>query len=313
MPAALHRGSGVEDGISHFLEYLRIERNYAVYTLESYRCDLQQFARFLYPRVDDALLPLNKVQRETVREFIEDLRMRGMKNSTMARKLTTLRTFFRFLCREGVIAANPASGISAPVIEQRPRPQLSLEKIEQAIELPDVATFSGARDRAILEVFYGGGVRLGELVELNLSALDLEEGILRLADKGHKERIAPVGSLALVAIKAYVQRRAELLLEMDITQVEVGALFLNGRGRRLSRRTVQRVVERYLHRVVDGESLSPHLLRHSFAAHLLHAGADLASVKEMLGHATIVSTEAYAEPTLERLRRVYAQAHPRNE
>ncbi|MFT5087800.1 MAG: site-specific recombinase XerD [Candidatus Latescibacterota bacterium] len=313
MPAALHRGSGAEDGISHFIEYLRVERNYAGNTLESYRCDLQQFARFLYPRVDDALLPLNKIQRETVSEFIEDLRMRGMKNSTMARKLTALRTFFRFLCREGVLAANPASGVAAPVVEQRPRPQLSLEKIEEAIELPDAATSSGARDRAILEVFYGGGVRLGELVELNLSALDLEEGILKLGGKGGKERVVPVGSLALKALKTYVQRRAELLLEMDITQVEVGALFLNGRGRRLSRRTVQRVVQRYLHRVVDGESLSPHLLRHSFAAHLLHAGADLASVKEMLGHATVVSTQAYAEPTLERLQRVYAQAHPRNE
>jgi integrase/recombinase XerC len=122
-----------------------------------------------------------------------------------------------------------------------------------------------------------------------------------------------VGSLALQALNAYVRQRAELLLEMDITQVEAGALFLNGRGRRLSRRTVQRVVQRYLHRVVDADSLSPHLLRHSFAAHLLHAGADLASVKEMLGHATIVSTQAYAEPTLERLQRVYAQAHPRNE
>ena len=292
---------------------MRVERNYAGNTLESYRCDLQQFARFLYPRVDDALLPLNKIQRETVSEFIEDLRMRGMKNSTMARKLTALRTFFRFLCREGVLAANPASGVAAPVVEQRPRPQLSLEKIEEAIELPDAATSSGARDRAILEVFYGGGVRLGELVELNLSALDLEEGIIKLGGKGGKERAVPVGSLALKALKTYVQRRAELLLEMDITQVEVGALFLNGRGRRLSRRTVQRVVQRYLHRVVDGESLSPHLLRHSFAAHLLHAGADLASVKEMLGHATVVSTQAYAEPTIERLQRVYAQAHPRNE
>jgi integrase/recombinase XerC len=248
-----------------------------------------------------------------VREFVEELGLRGLKNSTVARKLTALRSFFRFLCREGALAANPASGVTAPAVTQRPRPQLPLEKIEEALELPPSGTFSGARDRAILEVFYGGGVRLGELVELNLSALDLEEGLLKLSDKGRGVRIAPVGSLALQALNAYVRQRAELLLEMDITQVEAGALFLNGRGRRLSRRTVQRVVQRYLHRVVDADSLSPHLLRHSFAAHLLHAGADLASVKEMLGHATIVSTQAYAEPTLERLQRVYAQAHPRNE
>ena len=313
MPASLHRDSGVEEGIRHFLEHLRVERNYAVYTLESYRCDLQQFARFLYPRMADASLPIKLVERSIVGDFVEDLHMRGMKNSTVARKLTTLRTFFRFLCREGVLVASPTHGVATPQVEQRPRPQLPLEKIEEAIELPTMDTFSGTRDRAILEVFYGGGVRLGELVQLNLSAIDLKEGLLRLGHKRRKERIVPIGSLALDALNTYIQRRAEVLIELDITLVDAGALFLNGRGRRFSRRSIQRIVHSYLHRVVDGDSLSPHLLRHSFAAHLLHAGADLASVKEMLGHATVVSTQAYAEPTLERLRRVYVKAHPRNE
>ena len=313
MPASLHRDSGVEEGILHFLEHLRVERNYAAYTLESYRCDLQQFARFLYPRMADASLPIKLIERSTVGNFVEDLHMRGMKNSTVARKLTTLRTFFRFLCREGVLVASPTHGVATPEVEQRPRPQIPLEKIEEAIELPTMDTFSGTRDRAILEVFYGGGVRLGELVQLNLSAIDLEEGLLRLGHKGRKGRTVPIGSLALDALKTYIQRRAEILTELDITLVDVGALFLNGRGRRFSRRSIQRIVHSYLHRVVDGDSLSPHLLRHSFAAHLLHAGADLASVKEMLGHATVVSTQAYAEPTLERLQRVYAKAHPRNE
>ena len=313
MPASLHRDSGVEEGIRHFLEHLRVERNYAVYTLESYRCDLQQFARFLYPRMADASLPIKLVERSTVGDFVEDLHMRGMKNSTVARKLTTLRTFFRFLCREGVLVASPTHGVATPEVEQRPRPQLPLEKIEEAIELPTMDTFSGTRDRAILEVFYGGGVRLGELVQLNLSAIDLKEGLLRLGHKRRKERIVPIGSLALDALNTYIQHRAEVLIELDITLIDAGALFLNGRGRRFSRRSIQRIVHSYLHRVVDGDSLSPHLLRHSFAAHLLHAGADLASVKEMLGHATVVSTQAYAEPNLERLRRVYVKAHPRNE
>ncbi len=312
MPASLHRDSGVEEGIRHFLEHLRIERNYAAYTLESYRCDLQQFARFLYPRMADPSIPIKLVERSTVGDFVEELHMRGMKNSTVARKLATLRTFFRFLCREGVLVASPVHGVATPEVEQRPRPQLSLEKIEEAIELPPIDTFSGARDRAILEVFYGGGVRLGELVHLNLSAIDLEEGLLRLENERRKRRTVPIGSLALDALKTYIQRRAEVLIELDISLVDAGALFLNGRGRRFSRRSVQRIVHSYLHRVVDGDSLSPHLLRHSFAAHLLHAGADLASVKEMLGHATVVSTQAYAEPTLERLRRVYVKAHPRN-
>ena len=312
MPTSLHRDCGVEEGIRHFLEHLRVERNYTEYTLESYRCDLQQFARFLYPRMADASIPVKLVERSTVSDFVEDLHMRGMKNSTVARKLATLRTFFRFLCRERVLVASPVHGVATPEVEQCPRPQLPLEKIEEAIELPPTDTFSGARDRAILEVFYGGGVRLGELVRLNLSAIDLEEGLLRLGHKRRKDRTVPIGSLALEALKRYIQRRAEVLIELDITLVDAGALFLNGRGRRFSRRSIQRIVHSYLHRVVDGDSLSPHLLRHSFTAHLLHAGADLASVKEMLGHATVVSTQAYAEPTLERLQRVYAKAHPRN-
>ena len=214
MPAALHSGSGIEDSIVCFLDYLRVERNCAVHTLESYRCDLQQFARFLYPRIEDAHLPLRLIQRETVRDFVEDLGIRGLKNSTVARKLTALRSFFRFLCREGALAANPASGVAAPVVEQKPRPQLSLEKIEEALELPPTETFSGARDRAILEIFYGGGVRLGELVGLNLSALDLEEGMLKLSGRG--VRTVPVGSLALQALNTYVLRRTELLLRWTL-------------------------------------------------------------------------------------------------
>jgi len=304
--------SGLEKAIGIFLEYLEKERNYARYTLDAYRRDLQQFARFLYPRMADVRLPLIAVQQEVVRSFLDELEEKGLKPSSIARKLAAIRSFFRFLCRKRILPGNPAGGIGSPQF-QRPLPgALNLEQIEEAIELPPIGEFVGARDRAILEVFYGGGIRLGELVQLNLSSLDMEEGTVRALGKGKKERIVPVGSMALEVLEGYLKQRAYLLLDLDITQVDAGALFLNERGRRLHQRTVQRMVKRYLSKVVEDGQLSPHLLRHTFATHLLEAGADLRAVKELLGHATLSTTQIYTHVSLDRLRSIYEQAHPRS-
>ena len=308
--SALHAGSSLEEGIVRFLEYLHKERNCAEYTLSSYRCDLQQFARFLYPRVDNLQLPLRVVQREQVQAFVADLEEKGLKASTVARKLAALRSLFRYLCREGALVANPAGAVASPLVERALPRHLPVEQVAEAMEAPATERFSGVRDRAVLEVFYGGGIRLGELVGLNLSSLDLAEGTIKVMGKGRKERIAPIGAKAQEALEAYLQRRAEVLLECDMSQVEVGALFLNGRGKRLSRRTVQRIVERHLRAVSEDDSLSPHRLRHSFAAHLLDAGADLVAVKELLGHATLAATQSYTEVSLEHLQAIYAEAHP---
>ena len=308
--SALHAGSSLEEGIVRFLEYLDKERNCAEYTLSSYRCDLQQFARFLYPRVDNLQLPLRVVQREQVQAFVADLGEKGLKASTVARKLAALRSLFRYLCREGALVANPAGAVASPLVERALPRHLPVEQVAEAMEAPATERFSGVRDRAILEVFYGGGIRLGELVALNLSSLDLAEGTIKVMGKGRKERIAPIGAKAQEALEAYLQRRAEVLLECDMSQVEAGALFLNGRGKRLSRRTVQRIVERHLRTVSADDSLSPHRLRHSFAAHLLDAGADLVAVKELLGHATLAATQSYTEMSLEHLQAIYAEAHP---
>ena len=308
--SALHAGSSLEEGIARFLDYLDKERNCAEYTLSSYRCDLQQFVRFLYPRVDNLQLPLRVVQREQVQSFVADLEEKGLKASTVARKLAALRSFFRYLCREGALVANPAGAVASPLVERALPRHLPVEQVAEAMEAPATERFSGVRDRAILEVFYGGGIRLGELVGLNLSSLELAEGTIKVMGKGRKERIAPIGAKAQEALEAYLQRRAEVLLECDMSQVEVGALFLNGRGKRLSRRTVQRIVERHLRAVSEDDSLSPHRLRHSFAAHLLDAGADLVAVKELLGHATLAATQSYTEVSLEHLQAIYAEAHP---
>ena len=310
MADALYAGSSLEEAIARFLDYLHKERNCAEYTLSSYRCDLQQFARFLYPRVDNLQLPLRVVQREQVQSFVADLEEKGLKASTVARKLAALRSLFRYLCREGALVANPAGAVASPLVE-RPLPRhLPVEQVAEAMEAPSTERFSGVRDRAILEVFYGGGIRLGELVGLNLSSLELAEGTIKVMGKGRKERIAPIGAKAQEALEAYLQRRAEILLECDMSQIEAGALFLNGRGKRLSRRTVQRIVERHLRAVSEDDSLSPHRLRHSFAAHLLDAGADLVAVKELLGHATLAATQSYTQVSLEHLQAIYAEAHP---
>ena len=309
--SALHPASSLEEGIARFLEYLHKERHYAEYTLSSYGCDLQQFARFLYPRVDELQLPLRAVQREQVPVLCR--RLRGKRASRPARSPANwrpLRSLFRYLCREGALVANPAGAVASPLVERALPRHLPVEQVAEAMEAPSTERFSGVRDRAILEVFYGGGIRLGELVALNLSSLDLAEGTIKVLGKGRKERIAPIGAKAQEALKAYLHRRAEVLLECDMTQVEAGALFLNGRGKRLSRRTVQRIVERHLRTVSEDDSLSPHRLRHSFAAHLLDAGADLVAVKELLGHATLAATQSYTEVSLEHLQAIYAEAHP---
>lgn len=308
--SSLHAGSSLEEGITLFLDYLHKERNYAEHTLKSYRCDLQQFARFLYPRVEDLRLPLRAVQRQQVGAFIAELEEKDLKASTVARKLAALRSFFRYLCREKVLAANPAGAVASPLVERSLPRHLPVAQVSAAIESPSSERFSGVRDRAILEVFYGGGIRLSELVALNLSSLDMDEGTIKVLGRGRWERIAPIGAKAQEALKIYLQRRAEVLLDFDMALVDAGALFLNGRGKRLGRRTVQRIVERYLSAVSEADSLSPHLLRHSFATHLLDAGADLVAVKELLGHATLTTTQVYTEVSLERLQAIYAKAHP---
>ena len=192
--SALHAGSSLEEGIARFLDYLDKERNCAEYTLSSYRCDLQQFARFLYPRVDNLQLSLRVVQREQVQAFVADLEGKGLKASTVARKLAALRSLFRYLCREGALVANPAGAVASPLVERALPRHLPVEQVTEAMETPSTERFSGMRDRAILEVFYGGGIRLGELVGLNLSSLDLAEGTIKVMGKGRKERIAPIGA-----------------------------------------------------------------------------------------------------------------------
>lgn len=310
-PEGLTSRSSLEQAITEYVRHLEQERNCSQHTASAYRRDLIQFTRFLYPRSADLRLPLGAIQHDAVDDYVRELEARGLRSSSVSRKLAAIRGLFRYLCRQRVLAANPAARVGAAMPEKRPPMRLDVQEVERVLDLPPDEGFSGCRDRAILEMFYGGGVCLAELIGLNLSALDIEAGMIRVMGQGRRQRLVPIGSKALEALKSYLQVRADLLLGLKITQVDAGALFVNKRGQRLHRRTVQRLVKRYIENVSCGPARSPHLLRHSFAAHLLEAGADLGAVKELLGHATLTATQVYAEVDLEHLQAVYAKAHPR--
>ena len=305
----LHAESSLEEGIEVFLEHLEKDRNYAVHTLDGYRRDLQQFARFLYPRVKNMRLPLRAIQRDVVQAFLEEQEARGRRPRTLARKLAAIRSLFRYFCRERILAANPAAGFESPQDFSPPPTVLGLGTVEDAIKSPSLEAFRGVRDRAILEIFYGGGLLLGELVALNLSALNRAEGTVQV---GGRARIVPLGRMAAETLEEYLQKRADLLVDLDITQVDVGALFVNTRGKRLHRRTVQRLVKIHLASVSQDVSLSPQLLRRSCATHMLEAGADAGAVRALLGQATAAVAQMQTNADPEHLRRVYEKAHPRS-
>jgi len=308
--------------IDRFLEHLDSERNFSAHTIRCYQADLAQFAGFLLAgaestsatgeppspdeadkrRLTDRLLSLTPTE---VRSYLAMLRDGGYSKSTVARKLATLRSFYKFLVRTEAIEASPVSVIRTPKQDKRLPKCLDIEQVNALLAAPDGSTFLGARDRAILETIYSSGLRVGELVSLNVEDLDEFSEALRIRGKGRKERICPLGAKALEAIAEYLRiRRARL------GPVKRGPLFVNKAGRRLSARSVRRKLDKYLLSAGIDVHVSPHALRHSFATHMLNAGADLRSVQEMLGHASLSTTQIYTHLTTRRLKEVYDRAHP---
>jgi len=287
-----------------FLRYLRVEKNASRFTLRSYQIDLEQF--FSYLKEQEAL----RIDRKAIRDFLARLAHRGLQPSTMNRKLASLRSFFKFLKARGLIESNPAESLSFLKQSKRLPQILSYKIIMQAMSLPDAATFDGARDRFLIDLFYSTGVRLRELTHLNMTDLDLQQGTLRVLGKGNKERILPIGPTLATHIRRYFAARQSHLHVLD---VRTPALFIGARGRRLTPRQVQIRIKKYLLMASDSETAYPHMLRHSFATHLLEEGADLVGVKELLGHASLSSTQIYTHLTVDRLKQIYARAHPRAE
>ena len=281
--------------IDKFVFYLDVEKNYSKHTILNYRADLIEFATFAGD------VPLEKIDYLLLRRYLAQLRTHQYRSRTLARKLSSLRTFFRFLHRESFIKRNPAVLLMSPKMEKRLPDFMTEEEVVKFIESPSLQETSGRRDRAILETLYGTGIRVSELVGLDVQSLDLIGNILKVAGKGKKERLVPMGNKAAQALKDYLDHRGK----------ESKAVFLNKSGTRLSDRSIRNIVNKYIHRASLSHNISPHVLRHTFATHLLNRGADLRSVQELLGHVNLSTTQIYTHVTTDRLKKVYDQAHPR--
>lgn len=301
-----------------FLDYIRLNRNASPHTVRAYESDLNQWLRFLADRraVEPSALTVSDLDRTGLHAFLGDLHRRGISRRSTSRKLTAVRVFTRYLRREGVEIGDPTETVGSPRAEQKVPAHLTIDEMTQLLETPDVSTPLGRRDRAILELFYASGLRLGELVGLDLEDLDLTGRLVRVLGKGGKERIVPFNHPTVGAVRAYLPDRQMLRPRADGRRPGAAGggedpVFLNYRGERLSSRSVHRLVRQYVAACSARLGISPHALRHSFATHLLERGADLRSIQELLGHARLSTTQRYTHVNTAQLLGVYRKAHPR--
>lgn len=293
--------SPLDQQIQQFTEYLQTERDVSPHTLAAYRSDLAQMLAFAVREKGEAV-SAQDIDHLLLRRYLAGL-SKDNKKSSIGRKLAAIRSFFRFLLRRGAIAGNPAELIATPKKEQRLPFHLDIDQATSLMETPDDDQKYALRDRAILELLYSSGLRVSELTGLDIGELDLAAGSVRVTGKGGKERIVPVGSRALEALQEYLRQRGD-----DPTG---GALFLNTRGGRINRRSVARVVDLHVMRIAAFKRISPHTLRHTFATHMLEGGADLRAIQELLGHASLSTTQKYTHVSIDRLMEVYDKAHPK--
>jgi integrase/recombinase XerC len=298
-----------------FLDYIRLNRNASPHTVAAYESDLSQFIAFAGEHTGrkHALQPKH-LNLDVIRGYLGELYRQGQARTSVARKVSALRTFTRYLRREGFIDADPAVLAVAPKREQKVPAHLSVDEMSQLLETPDLSTPLGRRDRAILELFYASGIRLSELVALDLEDVDLSGRMVRVMGKGRKERIVPFNKSAEKTLRKWYSDRALLIHRegrRQKTRQQGTPLFVNARGGRLTGRSVQRLVARYVSTCSTRFGISPHALRHSFATHLLQAGADLRAIQELLGHVRLSTTQRYTHVNVAQLLDVYRKAHPR--
>jgi tyrosine recombinase XerC len=294
----------------HYFNYLRAEKNASPHTLDNYRRDITRFGRFLASKergTPDALW--RGVDRSLIRQYLAELNRVALSKSSIARALAALRSFYRFLCREGLIPSNPFMGILTPK-RKKPLPRfLDVEATRRLMEAADGQELISLRDRAILEMLYSTGMRVSELTSLDCAAIDLLGEVVRVRGKGKKERLALLGKHAVQALSIYFRERG--INPLRSGGATGGIAFINKRGGRLTATSVRILIQKYVKKLALSERVSPHTLRHSFATHLLDAGADLRSVQELLGHASLSTTQVYTHVTAERMKHVYEKAHPR--
>jgi integrase/recombinase XerC len=299
----------MDDAIRAFLTFLKIQQGATPDTIRSYGADLRQFRTFL-TQDPSGRSNAGRPDVTAIRAYLAWLSKAGNKQSSLARKLATLRSFYRFLIKEGRMSQNPAQLVRAPRLPRHLPRVLSKDDANALMEFPDGGTESALRDKAVLEVLYSTGARASELVGMNISDVMMHEGLVRLRGKGRKERIVPIGAVALDAIRRYHERRAQTRDNKGVHEPAGYPVFTSKIGRRLSTRTVGRIVGKYSRQLPRG-AVSPHALRHSFATHLLDEGADLRAIQEMLGHASLNTTQKYTHLAADQLMAVYDRAHPR--
>ena len=297
--------------LTQFLQHLKYERNLSPHTLRNYASDLEQFKQRLFNVEKREDVPVVEIDRLTIREWMASLHG-DHKKTSVARKLASLRTFFQFLVREGKLESNPAKQVATPKIERKLPNHLSMEDASLFVEAPDINTDLGRRDRAILEFLYATGIRVGELVGINLVDVDLRERLVWVTGKRKKQRVVPFGKPALQAVLLYMDKtRNTFLNNCPDTKRDPQALFLNYQGTRITTRSVGRMVDKYIKQCADIHDISPHSLRHTFATHLLDSGADLRDIQELLGHARLSTTQIYTQVSMEKMIEVYDKAHPK--
>jgi len=290
--------------LSEYLDYLRYERNASAHTISSYRHDLGQFIDFLGDR-GGSLRTVDNVQ---IRGFMAQLHERRLKKSSSARKLAAIRSFFQFGVKKKWIAENPAKTVATPKQEKLVPSFLSEEEMVGFLDVPSSERPLDLRDRAILELLYASGIRVSELVGIDLEDANVGERLIRVRGKGKKERLVPFGRMAGGRLTSYLRVRPELVQD----RIGEKALFLNYQGRRITSRSVERIVDKYIHLTAVKRKISPHSLRHSFASHLLSRGADLRVIQELLGHESLATTQKYTHLNLGQLMDVYRKSHPRS-
>ncbi|HTR80890.1 MAG TPA: tyrosine recombinase XerC [Bacteroidota bacterium] len=295
--------------IASFLEYTEHERNFSIHTRISYSNDLHQFVSFLEGRYPETLNHPDWIDQDVVRAFLAMMLDSGMTKKSVVRKISTLRSFFKFGVSRKLIQANPMNNVVTPKVEKKLPQFLDERAAGELMELPDLGSPDGVRDAAILELLYSTGMRRGELVALNVSDVDMHNRTVKVVGKGNKERILPFGKKAHDAMRRYEATR-EKMVDAG-TRDATDALFVRSNGKRLYPEAVNAIVKKYFRQVSELRQQSPHVLRHTFATHLLDRGADLLAVKELLGHESLSTTQVYTHVTSERLKKVYRQAHPK--
>ena len=305
--------------LEEFLEHLRLNENASLHTVRAYESDLAQFFGFLSERAGRKRVDLTAgdFNHHYIRDFMGELHRRGNSRSSAARKLAAIRTFGRYLRREGVLEGDPAALVGTPKREHRLPAHLGEAEMARLLEMPDGASTLGRRDRAILELFYASGLRLSELVGLDIDDLNLSGRVVRVLGKGGKQRLVPFNRTAESALRAWLKDWEGLREQMARPSKAAGgrrpreALFLNYQGTRLSTRSVDRLVRRYVAACSARFGISPHALRHSFATHLLERGADLRAIQELLGHSRLSTTQRYTHVNAAQLLETYKKAHPK--